>query len=78
MIALYYPKLVPAPDGFDEPPLTGTPKEIARAMLAYEQAGVEHIMFHLIPYKPAAIRKLEEALRIYRHLSDEQGQKKAS
>ena len=69
MIALHYPKLAPAPDGFDEPPLTGTPKEIAQAMLAYEQAGVEHLMFHLIPYKPVAIKKLEEALRIYRHLS---------
>jgi probable F420-dependent oxidoreductase len=78
MIALHYPKLAPAPDGFDEPPLTGTPKEIAQAMLAYEHAGVEHIMFHLIPYKPVAIKKLEEALRIYRHLSDEQGQKKTS
>jgi probable F420-dependent oxidoreductase len=78
MIALHYPKLAPAPDGFDEPPLTGTPKEIAQAMLAYEHAGVEHIMFHLIPYKPVAIKKFEEALRIYRHLSDEQGQKKTS
>jgi hypothetical protein len=42
-------------------------------MLAYEQAGVEHVMVHLLPYKPAAIRKLEEALRIYRQLSDEKG-----
>jgi hypothetical protein len=44
-------------------------------MLTYEQAGVEHIMLHLIPYKPAAIRKLEEALRVYRQLSNEQGKK---
>lgn len=77
MIALYYPKLAPEPDGFDNPPLTGTPTQIARVMLAYEQAGVEHVMFHLIPYKPAAIHKLEEALHIYRHLSDVQGQKNA-
>ena len=42
-----------------------------RRMLAYEQAGVEHIMFHLIPYKPASIRKFEEALHIYHQLSDE-------
>ena len=36
----------------------------------------EHLMFHLIPYKPAAIRQLEESLRIYRHLSQEQSQKR--
>jgi len=76
MIALYYPKLAPAPDGFDNPPLYGTPTQIARAMLQYEQAGVEHVMFHVIPYKPAAIRKLEESLHIYRDLSNEQGHKK--
>jgi probable F420-dependent oxidoreductase len=71
MIALHYPGLAPAPDGFDNPPLVGTPTQIAKAMLRYEQAGVEHVMFHLIPYKPASIRKLEQALKIYRQLSDE-------
>jgi len=78
MIALHYPRLAPAPDGFDNPPLTGTPTQIAKAMLAYEQAGVEHVMFHVIPYKPAAIGKLEESLHIYRNLSNEQGQKRQS
>jgi probable F420-dependent oxidoreductase len=77
MIALYYPKLAPAPDGFDNPPLSGTPTQVARAMLGYEKAGVEHIMFHLIPYKPEAIRKLEDALQIYRQLSGENKLKKA-
>jgi probable F420-dependent oxidoreductase len=76
MIALQYPKLTSEPASTDEPSLIGTPKEIAQAMLAYEQAGVEHLMFHLIPYKPAAIRKLEESMRIYRDLSNEQGHKK--
>lgn len=75
MITLHYPKLAPAPDGYDNPPLTGGPTQIAKAMLAYEQAGVEHLMFHLIPYKPASIRKLEEALRIYHQLSDRKGGK---
>ena len=55
----------------ENPPLVGTPPQIAKAMLRYEQVGVEHVMFHLIPYKPAAIRKLEEALHIFRQLSDE-------
>ena len=71
MIALHYPKLAPAPDGFDYPPLSGTPTQIARSMLGYEAAGVEHIMFHLIPYKLETIRNLEQALRIYRQLSGE-------
>lgn len=75
MIALYYPDLAPAPDGFDNPPLCGTAEEIAQAMLSYEQAGVEHIMFRLIPYKSESISKLEESLRIYRNLSNEQSQK---
>jgi probable F420-dependent oxidoreductase len=73
MIALQYPKLTSEPLSTDEPPLTGTPTQIAKAMLTYEQAGVEHLMFHLIPYKPAAIRKLEQALHLYHQLSNEQG-----
>jgi alkanesulfonate monooxygenase SsuD/methylene tetrahydromethanopterin reductase-like flavin-dependent oxidoreductase (luciferase family) len=76
MIALHYPKLAPAPEGFDNPPLTGTPTQVARAMLGYEEAGVEHIMFHLIPYNPEAIRKLEDALRIYQQLSGQNKLKK--
>jgi probable F420-dependent oxidoreductase len=73
MIYVHYPKMIPLPEGLDNPPLSGTPTQIARAMLAYERAGVEHVMFHLLPYKPQAIRKFEQALRIYRHLSDQQG-----
>jgi probable F420-dependent oxidoreductase len=78
MLAAYYPKMAPPPEDFDNPPLSGTPTQIAKAMLSYEQAGVEHIMFHLIPYKPASIRKLTEALHIYRQLTNLQGQKKAT
>jgi alkanesulfonate monooxygenase SsuD/methylene tetrahydromethanopterin reductase-like flavin-dependent oxidoreductase (luciferase family) len=71
MIYNYYPNMAPLPEDLDNPPLVGTPTQIAKAMLRYEQAGVEHVMFHLIPYKPAAIRKFEEALHIYRQLSEE-------
>ena len=78
MIAAYYPKMAPPAEDLDNPPLSGTPTQMAKAMLAYEQAGVEHIMFHLIPYKPAAIRKLSEALRVYRQLTNPQGGKKAT
>jgi probable F420-dependent oxidoreductase len=69
LIFVHYPKLAPLPDDLDNPPLTGTASQIARAMLAYKRAGVEHIMLHLLPYTPAAMRKTEEALRIYRQLS---------
>ena len=74
MIYIHYPNMMPAPDGLDNPPLAGTPTQIAKAMMAYEQAGVEHVMFHLIPYKPASIRKFEEAVRIYHQLSAEKGE----
>lgn len=75
MIPVRYPKLMSEPADTDEPSLIGTQKEIAQAMLAYQQAGVEHVMFQLTPYIPAAIHKLEQALHLYRQLSDEQGQK---
>ncbi|MFZ2097004.1 MAG: LLM class flavin-dependent oxidoreductase [Anaerolineales bacterium] len=69
LLYVHYPSLVALPDGLDNPPLSGTPTQIARALLAYQKAGVEHIMIHVLPYKPAAIRKLEQALRVYRQLS---------
>jgi len=76
LLYVHYPKMITLPEGMDNPPLSGTPSQIARAMLAYEQAGLEHLMFHVLPYKPAAIHKLEQALHLYHQLSDEQGHKK--
>lgn len=72
LLHVHYPGLMPLPTGLDNHPLSGTPTQIARAILAYEKAGVEHIMFHLLPYKPAAIHKLEQALHLYHQLTDEQ------
>jgi probable F420-dependent oxidoreductase len=69
LVYVHYPSLIPLPDDLDNTPISGTPTQIARALLAYQKAGVEHIMIHLIPYKTAAIRKLEQALRVYRQLS---------
>jgi probable F420-dependent oxidoreductase len=69
LVYVHYPSLLPLPDDLDNPPISGTPTQIAKALLAYQKAGVEHIMIHLIPYKTAAIRKLEQALRVYRQLS---------
>jgi probable F420-dependent oxidoreductase len=69
LLYVHYPSLIDLPNGLDNPPLSGTPTQIAKALLAYQKAGVEHIMIHILPYKPAAIRKLEQALRVYRQLS---------
>jgi probable F420-dependent oxidoreductase len=77
LLYIHYPKMAALPEGLDNPPLAGTPTQIAKEILAYEKAGVEHIMFHVIPYKPTAIHKLEAALHIYHQLSNEQGSKKA-
>lgn len=68
MLALHFPDLSPKTPDFDNPPLSGTPEEIAQAMLGYQQAGVQHIMFHLVPYNLTALGRLEEALRIYRQM----------
>jgi alkanesulfonate monooxygenase SsuD/methylene tetrahydromethanopterin reductase-like flavin-dependent oxidoreductase (luciferase family) len=78
MVYVHYPKMMPVPEDLDYPPITGTPTQVAKAMLGYQQMGVEHIMIHVLPYKPAAIRKLEQALPLYHQLSDEKGRKKAS
>ena len=68
MLALHFPDLSPKTPDFDNQPLSGTADEIAQAMLGYQQAGVQHIMFHLVPYNLTALGRLEEALRIYRQM----------
>ena len=77
MLALHYPDLASEAGDFDNPPLTGSADVVARAMLGYEEAGVEHIMFHLVPYRQESIARLAEALRIYHQLSNEKGLSKA-
>lgn len=71
MIAVHYPDLAPEAADFDNPPLSGSAEEIAQAMLQYEQAGVEHIMLHLVPYNAESIGRLEHSLHIYRQMSGE-------
>ncbi len=78
MLYVHYPKMMPLPDDLDYPPINGTPSQVAEAMLGYEQMGVEHIMFHVLPYKPRAISELEQALQLYHQLADEKGSIKAS
>jgi probable F420-dependent oxidoreductase len=77
MIALHYPDFAPDATDFDVPPLSGTAEEVARAMLGYEQAGVQHIMLHLVPYNDETIGRLERSLHIYRQMSGENSLKRA-
>lgn len=70
LLALHFTDLAPVKVNFGRQALTGTPEEIAQAMLAYHQAGVAHIMIHLVPYNLAALGRLEEALQLYRQLVD--------
>jgi alkanesulfonate monooxygenase SsuD/methylene tetrahydromethanopterin reductase-like flavin-dependent oxidoreductase (luciferase family) len=68
MIALTYPDLTTKPPDFENPPLSGSPQEIALVMRRYAEAGVKHIMFHLVPYNQETISRLEAALAVYRQM----------
>lgn len=65
LIGLWFPDLQEKQGIFDKP-LTGTVEEIAEAMRGYAALGVPHIMFQCLPYGPEAVRRLTEALRLYR------------
>jgi probable F420-dependent oxidoreductase len=66
LIGLWFPDLQDVQPSFLDQPLTGTPEEIAAAMRGYSELRVEHIMFQVEPYVPEALRRLTEALRIFR------------
>ena len=66
LIGLWFPDLQAKKPSFFDNPLTGTVQEIAAAMRGYAQLGVQHIMFQCEPYTPEAIRRLTEALQLYR------------
>ncbi len=66
LIGLWFPDLQPQQPKFFETPLSGTVKEIATAMRGYAELGVQHIMFQCEPYSPEAIRRLTDALQLYR------------
>ncbi len=40
-------------------------------MHAYAQAGVDHVMFLLVPYNRESIDRLEGSLQLYRQISGE-------
>ncbi len=66
LIALWFPDLQPAKPAFVDDPLTGTVEEIAAAMRGYAELGVEHLMFQCEPYTPETVRRLTEALWLFR------------
>lgn len=71
MLALHYTDLAPIKLDFDFPPLGGSAEQVAQAMLGYQHLGIQHIMFHLVPYSLKSIERLEDALRLYRQMADE-------
>src|SRR5262249_6383977 len=66
LIGLWFPDLQAKQPSFFDKPLTGTVPEIAAAMRGYAQLGVQHIIFQCEPYVPEALRRLTEALYLYR------------
>ena len=66
LIGLWFPDLQAKQPGFFEHPLTGTAPELAAAMRGYAELGVPHIMIQCEPYSPEALRRLTEALQLYR------------
>lgn len=70
LIGLWFPDLQSKQPGFFPTPLTGTPQEIAVAMRGYANLGVRHIMFQCEPYHPEALRRLTEALHLYRSMEE--------
>jgi probable F420-dependent oxidoreductase len=68
LIGLWFPDLQPKQPSFLDAPLTGTAQELAAAMRGYAELGVQHIMFQCEPYVPEALRRLTEALHIYRDM----------
>lgn len=66
LIGLWFPDLQANKPSFFPNPLTGTAEEIAAAMRGYAELGMQHIMFQCEPYTPEALRRLTEALQLYR------------
>ncbi len=51
---------------FENGYVSGSPEEVAAALLGYEQLGTEHLILHLVPYTPQALEMATAALKIYR------------
>jgi len=69
LVGLWFPDLEAKKPPFENP-LVGSAEDIAAAMRGYEELGLQHIMFQVEPYRPEAIQRLTEALRLYRGAAD--------
>lgn len=68
LVGLWFPDLEERKPPFENA-LIGTVEEIADAMRGYEELGLEHIMVQVEPYRPESIRRLTDALQLYRRES---------
>jgi probable F420-dependent oxidoreductase len=66
LIGLWFPDLRPDKPRAFEYLLTGTPQEVAAAMHGYADLGMQHIMFQCMPFTEESLRRLTEALQLYR------------
>jgi hypothetical protein len=66
LAGLHFPDLSPVEPHFNVAPLTGDPGQIAAALHGYEELGVEHLIFHVMPANPRGLARLAEAVKIYR------------
>lgn len=66
LIGLWFPDLAEKKPAFVSEPLSGTAPELAAAMRGYEELGTAHIMFQCIPHTPESLRRLAEAIQLYR------------
>ena len=66
MVSLAYPDLLGSSKTTRRGSLTGTTQEIAAALAEFETLGAVHLMFHIIPATSAAIKRLAEAVKVYR------------
>jgi probable F420-dependent oxidoreductase len=66
LIGLWFPDLRPDQPVFLDNPLTGSPAEIATAIRGYAALGVPHIMFQCEPQTAESVRRLTEAVQLYR------------
>lgn len=66
LIGLWFPDLQAKKPGSFENPLTGSVQEIAEAMRGYSKLGVQHIMIQCAPTNEESLKRLTDALQIYR------------
>jgi alkanesulfonate monooxygenase SsuD/methylene tetrahydromethanopterin reductase-like flavin-dependent oxidoreductase (luciferase family) len=68
LVGLWFPDLEARRPRIFDHTLTGTVPELAAAMRGYADLGVQHLMFQCEPYTQEALRRLTEALQLYRSM----------